>query len=178
MIPPSWSFVVRGLDILGPFPRAIRGFWYLYITVDKFTNLPEATPVVKINKKSTVKFIKSIVCMFGVPNMIITDNRSQFTSIVFQEYYEDLSVQIYYTSIAHPESNEQVERANAKILRDLKTHTYDCLKKHGAKWIDDLPCALWTNRTSSCWATGEMPFLWAYGGEAIIPRNRVGPALA
>jgi hypothetical protein len=29
--------------------------------------------VVKINKQSTVKFIKSIICRFGVLNMIITD---------------------------------------------------------------------------------------------------------
>jgi hypothetical protein len=75
---------------LGPFPRAVGGFWYLYIVVDKFTKWPKATPVVKINKQSTVKFIKSI--RFGVLNKIITDNRSQFTNRVFQEYCEDLSV--------------------------------------------------------------------------------------
>jgi hypothetical protein len=34
--------------------------------------------------------------------------------------------------VAHPRSNGQVERANAEILRGLKTRTYDCLKKHGA----------------------------------------------
>jgi hypothetical protein len=32
--------------------------------------------MVKINKQSTVKFIKSIICRFGVPNRIITDNGS------------------------------------------------------------------------------------------------------
>jgi hypothetical protein len=36
-----------------------------------------------------------------------------------------------------------VERANAEILKGLKTRTYDGLKKHGKKWIDELPCALW-----------------------------------
>ena len=35
----------------------------------------------------------------------------------------------------HPRSNGQVERANAEILRGLKTRTYNCLKKHGAKWV-------------------------------------------
>jgi hypothetical protein len=83
MIPPSWSFVIWGLDILGPLPRAIEGFWYLYYAIDKFTRWPEATPVVKINKQSTVKFIKSIIYRFGVPNRIITDNGSQFTSSAF-----------------------------------------------------------------------------------------------
>jgi hypothetical protein len=169
MIPPSWSFAVWGLDILGMFPRAIRGFRYLYVTVDKFTKWPEGTPVVKINKQCAVKFIKSIICRFGVPNRIVTNTRSQFTSKVFQEYCENLSIQICYASVAHPERNGQVERANAEILRGLKTCTYDCLKKHGAKWIDELLCALWANQTSSSRATGETPFFLVYGAEAVTP---------
>jgi transposase InsO family protein len=92
MILPSWSFIVWGLDILGPFPRAVRGYWYLYVTIDKFTKWPEATHVVKINKLSAVKFIKSIICRFGVPNRIIIDNGSQFTSGAFQGYCEDLGI--------------------------------------------------------------------------------------
>jgi hypothetical protein len=83
MIPPSWPFVVLGLDIVGPFPRVVGGFCFLYVTIDKFTKWPEATPMVKINKQSTVKFIKSIICRFGVLNEIITDNGSQFTCGVF-----------------------------------------------------------------------------------------------
>jgi hypothetical protein len=76
MISPSWSIVVWGLDIMCLFPRAVGGFWYLYVIVDKITKWPKATPVVKINKQSTVKFIKSIVYRFGVLNKIITDNGS------------------------------------------------------------------------------------------------------
>jgi transposase InsO family protein len=143
MIPPSWPFAVWGLDIVGLFPRAVVRYRFLYVAIDKFTKWPEATPVVKINKQSAVKFIKSIICRFGVPNWIITDNGSQFTSGAFQGYCEDLGIQICYASPAHPESNGQVERANAEILKGLKTCTYDGLKKHGKKWLDELPCTLW-----------------------------------
>jgi transposase InsO family protein len=134
-----------------------------------FTKWPKATPVVKINKQSTVKFIKSTIYRFGVPNMIITDNGFQFTSIAFQGYCEDPGVQICYASIAHLKSNGQVKRANAEILKGLKTQTCDCLKKHGAKWIDELLCALWANRISSSWATGETPFFLVYGAKVVIP---------
>jgi hypothetical protein len=92
MIPPSWTFAVWGLDIMGPFPRAVGGYRFLYVFIDKFTNWLEATPVVKINKQSVVKFIKSIICRFGVPNRIITDNGSQFTSGAFQGHCEDLGI--------------------------------------------------------------------------------------
>jgi transposase InsO family protein len=145
MIPPSWSFAIWGLDILGPFPQAVGGYQYLYVTINKFTKWPEEAHVVKINKQSAVKFIKSIVCRFGVSNRIITENGSQFTSSAFQGYCEDLGIKICYVSVAHLESNGQVERANVEILKGLKTRTYDGLKKHGKRWIDELPCALWGN---------------------------------
>jgi hypothetical protein len=116
-----------------PIPRAIGRYRFLYIAIDKFTKWPKATPVVKINKQSTVKFINSIICIFGVPNRIITNNGSQFTSGAFQGYCDDLGIQICYASPAHPESNGQVQRANAEILKGLKTRTYDGLKKHGKK---------------------------------------------
>jgi transposase InsO family protein len=169
MILPSWPFAVWGLNIVGPFPRVIRRCRFLYVAIDKFTKWPEATPVVKINKQSAVKFIKSIICRFRVPNRIITDNGSQFTSGAFQGYCEDLGTQICYASIAHPESNGQVERANAEILKGLKARTYDGLKKHGKKWIDELRCTLWGNRTSPGRAMGETPFIMVYGAKAVLP---------
>jgi transposase InsO family protein len=142
-----------GIDILGPFPQAVEGYMYLYVAIDKFTKWPEVTPVVKINKQYAVKFIKSIICWFGVLNRIITNNGSQFTNGAFQGYCEDLGIQICYESIAHPESNGQVERANVEIPKALKTRTYDGLKKHDKMWIDEVPCTLWGNRTSPCRAT-------------------------
>jgi hypothetical protein len=62
-----------GVGYLGTFPRAIGGYRYLYIAIDKFTKWPEATPVVNITKTSAITFLKSIVCQFRVPNRIITD---------------------------------------------------------------------------------------------------------
>jgi hypothetical protein len=86
-----------------------------------------------------------------------------------QGYDEDLGIKFYFASVAHSESNGQVERANTKILKGLKTRTYDGLKKYGKRWIDELPCALWGNRTSPNRAMGETPFFMVYGAEAILP---------
>jgi hypothetical protein len=121
-----------GVDILGPVPRAVGGYRFLFIAIDKFTKWPEATPVVSITQGAAVAFLKSIVYRFGVPSHIITDNGTQFTSRLFQEYCEGIGTQLCFASVAHPKSNGQAERANAEILRGLKTHTYDCLKKHDA----------------------------------------------
>jgi hypothetical protein len=86
MIPPSWPFAVWGVDILGPFPRAVGGYRFLFVAIDKFTKWPEATPVVNITQGAAVAFLKSIVYRIGVPSCIITDNGTQFTSRIFEEY--------------------------------------------------------------------------------------------
>jgi hypothetical protein len=62
-----------------------------------------------------------------------------------------------------------VERANAEILRGLKTRTYDCLRKHGTNWVIELPSVLWGNRTTPSRATGKTPFFLVYEAEACLP---------
>jgi transposase InsO family protein len=106
---------------------------------------------------------------FGVPSRIITDNRTQFTSRIFQEYCEDIDIQLSFASMAHPRSNGHAERLNAEILKGLKTRTYNCLKKHGANWVSELPSVLWGNRTTPSRATGETPFFLVYRAEACLP---------
>jgi transposase InsO family protein len=84
----------------------------------------EVEPVCTILARSAVKFIRGLVCRFGVPNRIITDNGSQFTSGLFREYYASAGIKIYFASVAYPRSNGQAERANAKVLKGLKTRSF------------------------------------------------------
>jgi hypothetical protein len=56
-----------------------------------------------------------------------------------------------------------------KSLMVSRLCTYDGLKKHGQRWIDELLCTLWGNRTSPSQATGETPFFMVYGVEVILP---------
>jgi len=109
------------------------------------------------------------VCRFGVPNRIITDNGSQFTSGLFKSYCASLGTKICYASVAHPRSNGQAERANAEVLKGLKTRSFNKLKAHGRGWIDELPSVLWSIRTTPTKPTGETPFSLVYGAEAVLP---------
>jgi transposase InsO family protein len=54
------------------------------------------------------------------PNSIITDNGTNFTSGEFQEFAKELGIKIKYASVAHPKSNEQVEKANGLVCIGLK----------------------------------------------------------
>jgi transposase InsO family protein len=61
--------------------------------------------VCTIPARSVVKFIRDLVYHFGVPNRIITDNGSQFTSGLFREYCASAGIKICFTSVAYPRSN-------------------------------------------------------------------------
>jgi transposase InsO family protein len=171
-IPLTWPFVVWGLDILGPFPRAQGGYRYLYVAIDKFTKWVEVEPVCTIPARSAVKFIRGLVCRFGVPNRIITDNGSQFTSGLFREYYASADIKICFASVAYPRSNGQAERANTKVLEGLKTRSLNAkLEACGKKWLDNLQSILWSIRTTTTKPTGETPFFLVYGAEAVLPTD-------
>jgi transposase InsO family protein len=171
-IPLTWPFAVWGLDILGPFPRAQGDYRYLYITIDKYTKWVEVEPVCTIPARFAVKFIRGLVCRFGVPNRIITDNGSQFTSGLFREYCTSTSVKICFTSIAYPRSNGQTERANTKVLKGLKTKSFNAkLEAYGKKWLDNLQSILWSIRTTATKPTGEIPFFLVYGVEVVLPTD-------
>ena len=158
---------------MGPFPRAAGGFEYLYVAIDKFTKWPEVEAMRKVTAQSAVKFLKGLVCRFCVPNRIITDNGTQFMSRTFMQYVQDLGSKICFASIAHPRSNGQAERANAKVLRGLRTRTFDKLRKCGKRWIDELPVVLWSIRMTPNRATGQTPFSLVYGAEAVLPTELI-----
>jgi transposase InsO family protein len=145
----------------------------LYITIDKFIKWPEVEPVRKVTSQSAVKFLKGLVCRFGVPNRIITDNGTQFMSRTFMQYTQDLGSKICFASVAHPRSNGQAKRVNAEVQRGLKTRTFDRLRKCGRCWIDELLTVLWSLRTTPNRATSQSPFSLVYGAEAVLPTELI-----
>jgi hypothetical protein len=64
------------------------GHVYMLVAVDKFTKWVEAAPVTTQDSIAAINFIKSIVFCFGVPQSIITDNGTNFTSKEFKNYCE------------------------------------------------------------------------------------------
>jgi IS30 family transposase len=114
-----------GLDVVGSFRTAPSGYEHILVAVDKFNKWIEVQPVVKVTSKEAVKFIRDIKHHFGVPNRIITDLGKAFTGSVFWDFCQDNLIDIYYSSVAHPWCNGQVERPNGMVLQALKDRIYD-----------------------------------------------------
>jgi hypothetical protein len=119
-IPITWPFAVCHLDMVGPLRQAPRGFTDLLVVVDKFSKWIEARPIVNIRSEEAVSFFTDIIYRFGIPNMIITDNSTQFMGKKFLNFCDDNNIRVDWSTVAHPKTNGQVERANGMILQGLK----------------------------------------------------------
>jgi hypothetical protein len=136
------------------------------VAVDYFTKWAEAEALATITTENVIKFLwKSIVCRFGIPYAMVTDNGKQFDCGRFREWCSELGIQKSFSTPVFPKSNGQVEATNKTLIQMLK-------KKLGQKkgaWVEYLPEVLWSYRTTVRTATGETPFTLTYGMEAVVP---------
>jgi hypothetical protein len=78
--------------MIGPFKKAQGGYTHILVTIDKFTKWIEYKPIASLTSAKAVEFIQGIMFRFGIPNSIITDLGSNFTSSKFIDFYEQRSI--------------------------------------------------------------------------------------
>ena len=105
MISP-WPFALWGLDLIGPMPEGKGQVKYAVVAVDYFTKWAEAEALATITATRIENFVwKSIICRFGIPNAIVTDNGKQFDNAKFKQFCSNLKIRLCFASPAHPQSN-------------------------------------------------------------------------
>ncbi|KAM2501616.1 hypothetical protein ACFX1W_032266 [Malus domestica] len=138
---------------------------YAIVAVDYFTKWAKVEPLVTITKAKIEDFVwKNILCRFGIPNAIVTDNGQQFDNNKFRMFCSKFNINLCFASLAHPQYNGQVEAINKIIKRTLKT-SLDKAKDCRPEFV---PQVLWSYRTSYRTSTGETPFTLAFGTEAVV----------
>ncbi|XP_073360350.1 uncharacterized protein [Aegilops tauschii subsp. strangulata] len=93
-----------------------------------------------------------------MPDSIITDNGTNFAKGALAQYCSVSSICLDLVSIAHLQSNGQVEWANGLILSDIKPGVVEPLIHSPGSWLDELPAVLWSLRTMPNRSTGFTPF--------------------
>ncbi|XP_074356378.1 uncharacterized protein LOC141696089 [Apium graveolens] len=103
-----WPFAMWGIDLVGELPKAKGGVKYAVVAVDYFTKWAEAMPLATITAKKIRDFVfNSIVCRFGIPYKLISDNGKQFDSKELRKLCEDLKIKKDFAAVYHPQSNGQ-----------------------------------------------------------------------
>ncbi|GKG10080.1 reverse transcriptase domain-containing protein, partial [Tanacetum coccineum] len=135
-------------------PPARGGAKFVIIAIDYFTKWVEAKPLAKITGKEVIRFVMdNIICRYGLPRVIVTDNGAQLVSDPFKSWCTRFKIRQMNTAVAHPQANGLVERANRSLMEGIKTR----LGREKAGWVDELPNVLWAHRTSIKQSNGETP---------------------
>ena len=79
-----------GMDIMGKLPTAPGQRVYMFAVMDYFTKWVEAEAYHQVCDREVKNFIwKNVICCFGVPKEIVTNNGSQFISFDSQDFCKE-----------------------------------------------------------------------------------------
>jgi len=160
-----WPFAMWGMDIIGPFPLGKGQCRFLLAGVNYFTKWMETEPLATITACKVEALVwKNLVCLFGIPHTIVTDNGQQFTDRTHLTFYEGLGIRHVTSSVEHPQTNGQAESANKVILNELKKR----LGIAKGKWTKELLEVLWAYCCTPQTGTRETPYSMVYGIDAMI----------
>ena len=99
----------------------------------------EVEALATITEKNIRSFVwRCIICRFGIPKVLVSDNGKQFDNNSFRDFCSQLGISNHYSSPAHPQANGQVEVTNRSLLKIIKTQ----LKGAKGIWPEELPSVL------------------------------------
>ncbi|KAG1957182.1 retrotransposable element [Pimephales promelas] len=143
-----WSHIA--IDFITDLPNS-QGFTTICTIVDRFSKACRLFPLTKLpTALETAELLCNQVFRFyGLPEVIVSDRRPQFTSRVWTAFFKNLNVNISLTSGYHPQSNGQTERLNQDIIRFLRTYC----QQHQEDWSEptELPSVTEWLRKSEVW---------------------------
>jgi transposase InsO family protein len=163
-----------GLDFVGALPKTTKRNEYLIVATDYLTKWSEAAAVKKCTQDVAADFLyNQVICQYGCPLEVITDQGSHFTSGVVTKLLSKLSVKHRRVTPYYPQANGMVEKTNgiltgiiAKVILDKRN-----------TWDNHVGEALWAYRTAYKLTTGYTPFQLVFGFEAVVPIELEVPSL-
>lgn len=168
--PNAYPFQRVHLDFAGPF----RGHNFLLL-VDSFSKWPEVHLMRNTSAEATVKKCREIFATFGLPEMVVTDNGTAFTSNTFRTFLKQNGIQYKTTAPYNPSTNGQVER----FVRTLKQSLRSSLRE-GKDIYNSLLQLLFQYRIMPHQGTGVSPSIKMFSRnirsklDLLHPRNEQG----
>ena len=152
------------IDIVGPLPSS-DGFKYLLTIIDRETNWMEAIPMRTITSENVVKCLSNNwIVRFGVPQILINDQGTQFQSDIFRRFAEKMGIELRRTTAYHPQCNGKVEIFH----RTLKTALRCQIDSNGGSWNQYLPWVMLGLRNTVYSNIGS-PSQRLYGSNVKLP---------
>lgn len=156
---PSKPWSKLAIDVIGPLTLSSSNIpEYGIVLVDYYTHWPELKFVKTPTTACVVDFLEFLFAREGIPDEIVSDNGSQFTSVEFKNFLSLVDVKHTKTSLYHPRSNGLVERFN-RVLKD----NIQLSKASNLNCKQELKNLLWAVRTTPNADTNVAPFVLLKG---------------
>ena len=156
------------MDLLDMSVTTARGNRYVLVMVDCFSRWTEACPLPDKTAHSVADaFFNQVVCRFGMPIVIHSDQGREFENKIMQELCILCGSHKTRTTPYHPESDWLVERFNRTLLMMLAM--FAGIKRED--WDDLLPAVMMAYRASVHESTGFRPYRLMFGEECTLPMD-------
>ena len=142
---PSQPWARIHMDYAGPF----LGHRFL-IVVDAHSKWIEAFTMPTITSSATIEKLRVLFAQFGLPDVIVTDNGSNFTSSEFDTFCQRNGIKHITSAPFHPSTNGLAERAVQTVKRGI-------LKLKDGSLTDKLSRFLFSYRNTPLQLTGSTP---------------------
>lgn len=161
---PGRAFDKVSLDIVGPLPLTPDGFQYILAMQDLLTKYSVAAPLKGIGAIDTADaFIENLICRFGAPKAILTDQGSNFTSALMEEVAKRFKISHTQATAFHPQTNGSIERSHMVLAEYLKQFV------KGNDWNKWLNLVMLSYNTSLHEGTNFTPHELVFGHLANVP---------
>lgn len=165
MIDPTEPFSVMSMDFIGPFPTS-NDMKYVLTFIDHFTQWAIAIPCQNTSAVTSASiFVNEVVCRYGCPRTLLSDNGSSFDNAMFKQVCKFARTKKVFSTPYHPQSNGRVERFNGTIKQILRT----LCGAYPETWSLMLQSATFAYNTSMSESTHMSPFAALYGREPRLP---------
>ena len=144
------------LDLIGPMvPSAANSNRYILVCLDHYSGWAEAYPLRQKTNEAVWSYLRNdYLPRHGAPQVIITDNGSEFKGKPFAEWLKGHAIEHRTTTPYHPQSNGKIERLN----RTLKAMLRKLVNGDRSNWEEKLGTALMAYRTNVSSVTHFTPF--------------------
>jgi Integrase core domain len=156
LFPPSAPMEFVAMDIMGPLTTTDRGNRFLLVITDRFTKLTRAYPLSTTTAEVVARtfFDGWVASGYGIPNVKLTYNGSQFVAKLFQTFCWILGVKQVFTSAYRPSTNGQTERFNRTVIEFMGAY----VSEHQRDWEELAAIATYAYNIKPHSATGYTPF--------------------
>lgn len=164
----SKSFEKVFLDIVGPLPSSHKNNKYILTIQDDLTKYSIAHPIPSQETEIVARvFVEKFICIYGIPDQILTDQGTNFMSTLFTQICKLLKIKKLSTTAYHPQSNGALERFHKTLGEYLRNFS----QSDSLNWDMWLPYLTFCYNTTPHSSTDYMPYELVFGFAPNIPTS-------